>query len=77
MTSKDQNLNQDFEKYETQMEYILRKVFSFISSTFQLNQMLIYLGCYETQLEFCKCKQSWICLSICLASQNDAYQVLQ
>ena len=58
MTSNDHNSIQDFEKYETQLEYILSKVFSFISSTFNLNQMLIYLGYYETQLEFCKCKQS-------------------
>ena len=34
MTSNDHNLIQDFEKYETQLEYILNKVFSFISSTF-------------------------------------------
>ena len=58
MTSNDQNLMSDFEKYETQLECILSKVFSFISSTFHLNQMLIYLGCYETQLEFFKSKQS-------------------
>ena len=34
------------------IEYISSKVFSLISSTFPLKQMLIYLGSYETQLEF-------------------------
>ena len=66
MMRNDYNLIQKFEKYETQMECVLSRVFSFISNTFQLIQMLINAGCYETQLELCKCKQPLICLNVLL-----------
>ena len=75
MANNYYNLIKNFEIYE--MEYVLSRVFSFISSTFQLIQMLIHVGCNVTKLELCKCMQPFNCLNVCLESQNDTYQVLQ